>query len=114
MFLTLRWPLGVGRWSIPWRATLDRQLRQIFLARLEVRGVLPRGAFEIHPEPYWPNDEADDAGRDVLRNLHALFVGKLLGLLVVSVDLGPDHRAVRINVLLLDRRNRLEVATGAR
>ena len=78
--------LGVGRRSIAWRAALDRQLSQIFLAGLEVRGVLPRGALEIHPKPNRPNDEADDAGRDVLRNLHALFVGKLLGLLVVSVQ----------------------------
>jgi hypothetical protein len=52
--------------AISRRATLDRQLRQIFLACLEVRGILSRGAFEIHSEPDGPNDKANDPGHDVL------------------------------------------------
>ena len=99
--------LGMRR-SISRRATLDRQLSQIFLARLEVRGVLSRGALSIHSEPDGPNDEADDAGRDVLRTLHSFFVGELLGLLVISDDLSPII-ALGIDVLLLDRRDRLGV-----
>ena len=81
------------------------------LARLEGRYVFARRTLEVHREPKRPNDYSRNARRHVLRDLEALFVRKLFDFDVVGLDLGRDHRAVRVRILRLHRGYRLRVAT---
>jgi hypothetical protein len=107
----------LGRWRVRhrwrpisrrrrWRpisrvASLFRERRQILLTRLQGGRVFGCGSLKVHPKPYRPNYNANNASGDVLDSLHALLVSKLLSLSVIGLYFGPDHRAVRISVLRL-------------
>jgi hypothetical protein len=81
---------------------------------LERSRVCRGSTFCVHREPNRPNDKTDDPGRDVLRNFHSFFVGELLRFLIVGLDFGSDHRAIRVGVLWLNARNGRGIATCTR
>jgi len=60
-----------------------------------------------------PDDYARDAGGNVLGDLSALFVGELLELDVIGLDLRSKLSAIGIGVLRLDRRDGLLLMAGA-
>jgi hypothetical protein len=77
---------------------------------LERGHVLSRRTLGVHCKPNRPNKYTRDARRYVLRDLQALLVCKLLDFDVVGLDLGLEHRAVRVCILRLHRGYRLRVA----
>jgi hypothetical protein len=80
---------------------------------LERGHVLAGSALEVHPEPDRPQHQADDPRRDVLRNLDALLVCKLLDFYVVRLNFRGELRAARGLILRLHGCDWLRVATRA-
>jgi hypothetical protein len=77
------------------------------LAALKSGDFLGGGALEVHPEPYWPDEEARYASCDVLRNLAALLSTQVRNLLSVGLNLRKDSGAVHVSVLWLNNGNGL-------
>jgi hypothetical protein len=72
------------------------------LSRLEGCRFFAGSIFEIHPEPNWPYNDADDARTEILCNLQALLVSELLGFRIIGLDFGPNLSAGRGLILRLD------------
>jgi hypothetical protein len=103
------------RWewrALPRSAPLAGQVDEIFLARLERRGVGAGGPFGIHCEPDGPHDNPNDTGGDVLNNLRILLRGERLSPIIVRLNFGIDHRAVTVSVLWLHSRHGLRISAG--
>jgi hypothetical protein len=69
--------------------------------------------FEIHCEEEWPDKQAANAGRDVLRNLHSLLIGELNYLRVVGLDFSLKLLTGCVVILRLCRSYRDRIAASA-
>ena len=94
------------------RASLLGEGGEILLAGFERVHFRSGSAFRIHCEPDRPDDDADHAGSDVLRDLGVVLFGEFLGLEIVGFDLSADHRAIALRILRLDDGDRMRVASG--
>jgi hypothetical protein len=75
-------------------ASICRQCSEIFLPSLQCSQIGSRSALHIHGKEQWPDDEASNPGRDVLRDFQAALVGQFLNLSIIRLDFGSDHRTI--------------------
>ena len=94
--------------------TAGRLAGKILLAGRQRIHFCSRGAFRVHCKPHRPNHNPHDASGNVLRDLRVVFVGKLLSLDVVCLNLRLDHGAVALRILRLDYRDGMRITASAR
>lgn len=82
------------------------------MPRLKRCDLLCRGSLKIHREPDGPNEESDDASRDVLGDLTAFFGWEFLDPLRVRLRLGIDCCAIEISIVRLNTAYVLKEAFG--
>jgi hypothetical protein len=80
---------------------------------LERGHVLIRRTLKVHREQHRPHDYPCDARGNVLGDFDALLTPELFDLGIVGLDLGGDHCAIAVLILLLDRCDGRGVTAGA-
>jgi hypothetical protein len=85
---SIRRPAKLRRAS---RATLAREVDEVFLPSLKRGGISAGGAFRVHCEPHRPDDNPDNASGDILNDLCVLLRCERLSAAVVRLYLGIYH-----------------------
>jgi hypothetical protein len=90
-------------------APLLCELREKFLSALERCDLSVRSALCVHREEHGPDQNAHDAGRDVLSCFQSSLSRQVLNLQIIRFDLGCDHRAIAVRVVRLNDCDRLGI-----